>query len=97
MTEQHNTLQEDYHCIENEQPYKCDECKRSFNYQRNLKLHVDIVHGKQEDYKCLLCTQEIKTKRKLKRHLEEQHMVFDLENPIQTKEIVKTQIQPKLN
>ena len=88
MTEQHNTLQEDYHCIENEQPYKCDECKRSFNYQRNLKLHVDIVHGKQEDYKCLLCTQEIKTKRKLKRHLEEQHMVFDLENPIQTKEIV---------
>ena len=90
MMEQHNTLQDEYHCIENEHPYKCEKCKRSFKYQRNLKMHIEIVHGEQEAYKCLICAQEIRTKGNLKRHLEEQHRIFDLENTIQAKETIKT-------
>ena len=89
MVEQHNSMQDTYPCNEIENgTFSCLECRSSFKYLRNLNLHVITVHGQQESYKCLLCTKVITTKRKLKRHLEEQHSVYDFENPIRSKESV---------
>ena len=48
-------------------------------------MHVFSVHDKKEPYKCKLCSLEVGTKGSLKRHLEEQHEIFDLDNPIQIK------------
>ena len=92
MVEQHNSMQETNPCIKNEIEngvFSCEECHSSFKYLRNSNLHAITVHGQQESYKCLLCTKVITTKRKLKRHLEEQHKVYDLENPIGSKESVE--------
>ena len=92
MIEQHETLQVHYPDMETnlqELPYKCEQCNKSFRYQRNLKAHVSSVHDADDSYVCGLCHCEIRSKQNLKRHLEEQHEVFDLENPIQSRESVK--------
>ena len=89
MTEQHDAMQEDGLSDDDgnqENPHKCHKCDKSFKYQRNLKLHVYSAHDKKEPYKCKLCDEEFSSKGHLKRHLEEQHKVFDLENPIQSKD-----------
>ena len=92
MVEQHDAMQESNPLIEKEiqdNAYSCEECNLSFKYLRNLNMHHSTVHGQQETYKCLVCKKDIKTKFTLKRHLEEQHKVYDLENPIQSKESVE--------
>ena len=89
MTEQHDAM----HTVglikddgNQEDPHKCHRCDKSFKYQRNLKLHIADVHDKKENIQCKLCNEEMNSKSLLKRHLEEQHKVFDLENPIQNKD-----------
>ena len=69
--------------------YSCEECNLLFKYLTNLNLHNSTVHGQQETYICLVWNTDIKTKFTLKRHLEEQYKVYDLENPIQSKESVE--------
>ena len=89
MSEQHKAFEEDNLDNENDDPanpHKCNECNKSFKYQRNLKLHIFSVHDKREPYKCKLCSLEIGAKHSLKRHLQEQHKIFDLDTPIQTKD-----------
>ena len=89
MIEKHDAMQDDGLSDDDrnqENPHKCSECNKSFKYQRNLKLHVFSVHDKKEHYTCKLCDEELSQKGHLKRHLEEQHRVYDFENPIQSKD-----------
>ena len=64
--------------------YKCQKCDKAFRYQRNLKLHEHSVHDMKDQVQCKVCDEEFSSKGNLKRHLEEQHRVFDLDNPIQS-------------
>jgi hypothetical protein len=88
LTEQHDAMKDiGFHKDDGNQEtsYKCKTCDRAFWYQRNLKLHEYSVHDKKDQVQCKLCDEEFSSKGNLKRHLEEQHKVFDLDNPIQSR------------
>ena len=89
ISEQHGSMLEDRQFNDDENldnSHKCNDCNKTFKFQRNLKLHVLNVHDKKKSYTCKLCEEEFSSKGNMNRHLEEQHSIFDLENPIQSKD-----------
>ena len=51
-------------------PFPCDQCKRSYTCERELKWHIKYVH---ERVKCEECGQEICNLFRLKRHKAQAH------------------------
>ena len=89
MTEQHDAMNAIgfYNDDGNQETsYKCSKCDKAFRYQRNLKVHENSVHDKKEHFQCKLCDEKFSSKGHLKRHLEEQHRIFYLDNPIQSRD-----------
>ena len=64
---------------ENDTPYKCNECTKSFGTDTFLRQHIQQVHRR---LKCNICEKEICNKLWFKRHMAKVHGIV-AENSIQ--------------
>ena len=54
--------------------YTCNDCGKSFGYQRSLYNHIKMVHENIKNHKCELCEKEFYAFCDLRRHIDSVHL-----------------------
>ena len=52
-----------------EKTFECLICPSKFALMKNLKRHVETVHGKRKPFQCSICPSKFAEKKTLKRHI----------------------------
>ena len=65
---------------ENNKPYQCSICIKSFACNQSMSLHILAVHEKKKPHECHICQQKFSQKSSLTLHLKNVHKLNDYIN-----------------
>ena len=65
-------------------PFKCEQCDKSFEYQSRLRKHIKIYHDKIRDQICQHCNMAFFTLSHLNRHIKFKHEKGPFTNHVET-------------
>ena len=53
--------------------YQCNQCQKTFSYDKNLRAHKNMVHLKKVHFQCAICNDYFRTKLALQKHVNTKH------------------------
>ena len=53
--------------------YQCNQCQKTFSYDKNLRAHKNMVHLKIRHFQCAICNDYFSTKLALQKHVNTKH------------------------
>ena len=56
-----------------ERKYRCDQCDKSYENPKNLKIHIATNHQKNVSYPCSICSKAFLHKQYLQQHVKHVH------------------------